>query len=170
MLAFLPLLEEEFDESVAQHNSFISILKKLKKATFDATATASFPMPLMHFVWLDGSDAHSQKLIRQFELSSDLPSLMVLNPNKHGYAPYIGSFEESKIRRFLQDISRGLGRVFSYTMEINLPSVPESPSSEDSSAQKGSTANSDAFSSSSEQHHDSPSNENPESHHLKDEL
>lgn len=107
---FLPPLEKDFPESVQQNKEMLEVITSIKKKYYED----SDKPPPYSFIWSNGVSQSSTIIINKFGLSSDLPAVLVLSPIKKLFSPYIGSFDAKNIRAFLNDVSRGKGRVFSY--------------------------------------------------------
>ncbi|KAK9727378.1 hypothetical protein K7432_001910 [Basidiobolus ranarum] len=109
-IAFLSV-EPEYPESVEEFESNLQILKNTKKAQHDKNSS-------IQFVWVHALE--NPQLIKDFDLSSDIPNMVVIKPGKKVYKPFIGGFDESSLDNYLTETSQGKGRFFSYTFDPQL--------------------------------------------------
>ncbi|KAF8927696.1 hypothetical protein BGZ58_010220 [Dissophora ornata] len=113
VIAFL-VVEPEFPESVQVHEENLETLRKVKKAAHDAGRS-------LHAIWMDALDKRVVKLMSEFQISSDIPGLLLINPGKKAFAPFVGRFDVEGIQEWVSDSSSGRGRVFPYSFKVALP-------------------------------------------------
>ncbi|KAG0352693.1 hypothetical protein BC939DRAFT_500663 [Gamsiella multidivaricata] len=132
VIAFL-VVEPEFPESVQMHEENLETLRKVKKTAFDKNRP-------LHVMWMDALDKRVVGLMDQFQISSDIPGLLLINPGKKAYAPFVGAFDVEGIQGWLSDSSSGRGRVFPYSFEVALPepSTKETKKAEEKAEEKSS--------------------------------
>ncbi|KAF9434308.1 protein disulfide isomerase (PDI) protein [Entomortierella beljakovae] len=111
VISFL-VVEPEFPESVQAHNENLELLRKVKKAAYDDS------VPL-HVVWMDALDKRVVDFMNQFKISSDIPGLLLINPSRKAFAPFMGQFDVQGIREWLHSTANGAG-VYPYTFDIQL--------------------------------------------------
>ncbi|CAG8492337.1 10819_t:CDS:2 [Acaulospora colombiana] len=116
ILTFL-VVEPEFQESVTEHENNLSILKKVKEKVHKKHTDDKLGF---RFMWFDALTKGSKKLIKDFKLSDVFPNLMVLNPNRRLYKPYLGPFDEEGIEKFLSDVARGKGYSYEFEFDVNM--------------------------------------------------
>lgn len=75
-------------------------------------------MPQFHFAWLDGTTKVSKRFMNGFGVSTDLPSALVLSPDKQAYRRFVGAFEEPTLIKFLEEVGQGRGRIQRYEGEL----------------------------------------------------
>ncbi|KAF9430336.1 protein disulfide isomerase (PDI) protein [Podila epigama] len=109
-IAFL-VVEPEFEESVKLHEENLATLTKVKKTAYDAKRP-------LHVMWMDALDKRVVALKDQFQLSSDIPGLLLINPGKKAFVPFMGRFDPEGIQEWLSDSSSGRVRAFPYTFDI----------------------------------------------------
>ncbi|KAF9113599.1 protein disulfide isomerase (PDI) protein [Mortierella sp. AM989] len=119
MVAFL-VVEPEFPESVQAHEENLELLLKVKKAAFDAGKP-------LHVMWMDALDKRVVDFMNQFQISSDIPGLLLVNPGKKAFAPFMGQFDVQGIQEWLADAASGRARVFPYTFDIKLAEPKAEP-------------------------------------------
>jgi protein disulfide-isomerase A6 len=115
IFTFLPL-EAEFEESIKEHESNIKILKMVKENLHKELGNSIH----LRFLWFNSLENGSKKLIKDFKLADVFPALMVLNPNRKVYRPYLGPFDEEGIENFLKNVIKGRGKSFEYNFNITL--------------------------------------------------
>ncbi|RGB36375.1 hypothetical protein C1646_697398 [Rhizophagus diaphanus] len=115
IFTFLPL-ESEFEESVKEHESNIQILKTVKEKLHQEFGNSIY----LRFLWFNSIDRGSKKLIQDFKLADVFPALMVLNPNRKVYKPYLGPFDEEGIEKFLKDVVKGKVKSYEYNFNVTL--------------------------------------------------
>lgn len=115
IFTFLPL-ESEFEESVKEHESNIQILKTVKEKLHKEFGNSIY----LRFLWFNSIDCGSKKLIQDFKLADVFPALMVLNPNRKVYKPYLGPFDEEGIEKFLKDVVKGRVKSYGYNFNVTL--------------------------------------------------
>ncbi|GES95003.1 disulfide isomerase [Rhizophagus clarus] len=115
VFTFLPL-EIEFEESVKEHESNIQILKEVKEKLYKEYGNSIY----LRFLWFNSLDSGSKKLVKDFKLADVFPALMVLNPNRKVYKPYLGPFDEEGIEKFLKDVVKGRVKSFEYKFNVTL--------------------------------------------------
>jgi len=115
IFTFLPL-ETEFEESIKEHESNIQTLKTVKEKLHKEFGNSIY----LRFLWFNSLENSSKKLIKDFKLSDVFPVLMVLNPNRKVYKPYLGPFDEEGIERFLKGVVKGKGKSFEYSFNVTL--------------------------------------------------
>ncbi|KAF9585717.1 protein disulfide isomerase (PDI) protein [Lunasporangiospora selenospora] len=111
-IAFL-IVEPEFPESVQIHEENLDVLQKVKKAVHDLNR----PMSVM---WMDALDTRVNEIRNQFQLSSDIPGLFLMNHRKRAFVPFVGSFDVAGIQEWLLDATNGRVRSFPYTFEVSM--------------------------------------------------
>jgi protein disulfide-isomerase A6 len=119
-MAFLPPLDEEFQESKDQREQLMDILKKLNRKFYGFIEAEM--LPAVHFMFMDGFSSVGQDIIRKFGLSSDLPSGMILSPKKKLYIPLFTSFDEDSLTKYIKEAAKGKAKIFKYDGTISLPS------------------------------------------------
>ncbi|KAF9202824.1 protein disulfide isomerase (PDI) protein [Haplosporangium sp. Z 27] len=112
VVAFL-VVEPEFPVSVQLHEENLDLLRKVKKAAHD------IGKPL-HVMWMDALDKRVVEFMNQFQLSSDIPGLLLINPGKKAFSPFMGQFDVQGVQEWLADTASGRARVFPYTFDIQL--------------------------------------------------
>ncbi|KAG0242697.1 hypothetical protein B0O80DRAFT_462260 [Mortierella sp. GBAus27b] len=113
VIAFL-VVEPEFPESVKMHEENVEILRQVKKAAHDNNKP-------LHVAWMDALDKRVVNLMNQFQLSSDIPGLLLLNPGKKAYAPFVGTFDVTGIQEWVSGSASGRTRVFPFTFAVEIP-------------------------------------------------
>ncbi|CAJ0641296.1 16254_t:CDS:2 [Entrophospora sp. SA101] len=118
VFTILPL-ESEFPESVTEHQSNVNILKKVKESLHVGSSLKNkFDLS---FLWLNSLNKGAQKLIKDFKLSDVYPTLMILNPNKNIYAPYLGPFEVESIQDFIKEVAMGFHKkVYEVKFDVSM--------------------------------------------------
>ncbi|KAI9025105.1 hypothetical protein CLU79DRAFT_746284 [Phycomyces nitens] len=111
----LPTVEEFVsDEVLGKHCldtgniCVIAILQEDKDETlamFKALNEANSNPPLFRFGWI--SDSKAAQIMDKLDLVHDFPTLFILHPGKKLYRPYIGAWDQAKIKKWLGDISSG---------------------------------------------------------------
>ncbi|KAL0088345.1 hypothetical protein J3Q64DRAFT_1725209 [Phycomyces blakesleeanus] len=111
----LPTVEEIVsDEVLGKHCldtgniCVIAIVQEDKDETlamFKALNEASSNPPLFRFGWM--TDLKATQIMDKLDLVHDFPTLFILHPGKKLYRPYIGAWDQEKIKRWLGDISSG---------------------------------------------------------------
>jgi protein disulfide-isomerase A6 len=96
---------ENSDE--ADHTKYITLLKKIGEAQKGK----------FRVMYLDGPA--QTNFTKELNTPQQYPNLLVLNPRKQGYAPFMGAFDEEAITEFLEGVP--LGRRKSY--KCKLPSI-----------------------------------------------
>ncbi|CAG8608784.1 6076_t:CDS:2 [Ambispora leptoticha] len=118
ILSFIPL-EPEFPESVAENESNQIILRRVKEELHnDASVKIN-----LYFSWLNALETGAQKLIKDFKLSDVYPTLMVLNPNRKVFQPFLGPFEDVAIENFIKEVIKGKGKSFAYDFQVDFGEV-----------------------------------------------
>ncbi|GJJ76928.1 protein disulfide-isomerase A6 [Entomortierella parvispora] len=113
LIAFL-VHEEEFEESTAAHEQNMKTLQQVKKATHDAGKA-------IHVIWMDALDKSVVKFMNQFQISSDIPGLLLINPGKKAFVPFVGyGFDVEGIQSWLADSTTKPKRAFPYSFEPHL--------------------------------------------------
>ncbi|CAG8467303.1 9148_t:CDS:2 [Funneliformis mosseae] len=115
IFTFLPL-ETEFEESIKEHESNIKILKNVKESLHEELGNSIY----LRFLWFNSLESGSKKLLKDFKLADVFPVLMILNPNRKVYRPYLGPFDEENIKKFLKEVIKGKGKSFEYDFTITL--------------------------------------------------
>ncbi|RIA87710.1 hypothetical protein C1645_807174 [Glomus cerebriforme] len=115
IFTFLPL-ETEFEESIKEHESNIKILKMVKDKLHKELGNSIY----LRFFWFNSLENGSKKLIKDFKLADVFPALMILNPNRKVYRPYLGPFDEEGIENFLKGVVKGKGKSFEYSFNVTL--------------------------------------------------
>ncbi|KAG0329481.1 protein disulfide isomerase (PDI) protein [Dissophora globulifera] len=113
VIAFL-VVEPEFPESVQMHEENLATLRQVKKAAHDSGKA-------LHVIWMDALDKRVVDFMNNFQLSSDIPGLLLLSPGKKAFAPFVGRFDVEGIQEWVSDSSFGRGRVFPYSFSVVLP-------------------------------------------------
>ncbi|KAF9381465.1 protein disulfide isomerase (PDI) protein [Podila verticillata] len=111
-IAFL-VVEPEFDESVKMHEENLEILSQVKKAAHDAKKP-------VHVMWMDALDKRVVDFMNLFQISSDIPGLLLINPNRKAFVPFMGRFDVEGIQEWLSDSNTGRSRAFPYTFDVSL--------------------------------------------------
>ncbi|CAG8437068.1 10505_t:CDS:10 [Ambispora gerdemannii] len=114
ILSFI-LLEPEFPESIAENESNQSILRRVKEKLHNELSVKIN----LYFSWLNALDAGAQKLIKEFKLSDVYPTLMILNPNRKVFRPFLGPFEDVAIEKFIKEVVNGKGKSFAYDFQVD---------------------------------------------------
>ncbi|ORX82201.1 thioredoxin-like protein [Basidiobolus meristosporus CBS 931.73] len=109
-ISFLSV-EPEYPESVAEFESNLALLRKVKKAQHDKNQA-------IHFVWVNALE--KPQLMKDLDLSSDIPNMVVVKHSKRAYRPFIGGFDEGSLDAYLSETAQGKGRFFSYNLEPQL--------------------------------------------------
>ncbi|KAK3814347.1 MAG: hypothetical protein J3Q66DRAFT_346289 [Benniella sp.] len=122
VIAFL-VVEPEFEESVAMHEENLEVLRQVKKAAHDSNKP-------LHVVWMDALDKRVVNLMNQFQISSDIPGLLLLNPGKKAFAPFVGRFDAEGIQEWVSGSASGRTKVFPYTFEVELPELKSNKDSQ----------------------------------------
>ncbi|KAF9291793.1 protein disulfide isomerase (PDI) protein [Mortierella alpina] len=117
VIAFL-VVEPEFEESVKLHEHNLEILRQVKKAAHEANKP-------QHLMWMSALDARVNALRDQFQISSDVPGLLLIHPTKKAFVPFIGRFDVEGIKEWLSDASTGRARAFPYKFDVLLESAPQ---------------------------------------------
>ncbi|KAI1315490.1 protein disulfide isomerase (PDI) protein [Mortierella claussenii] len=113
VIAFL-IIEPEFPESVQMHEENLELLRKVKKTAHDTSRP-------LHVVWMDALDERVTEFKDKFQVSSDIPGLLLLNPSKKAFAPFVGQFDVHGIQEWLSDTTIGRAKVFPYIFDVELP-------------------------------------------------
>ena len=92
LVAFLPPVEEDEETRTKSLGVLEELVQKQTKSTFK-------------FLWVDGRK--ESKFREGFDLSQDLPVVMVTNPSKKRYAPFLGAFTVDAISEFMERILSG---------------------------------------------------------------
>lgn len=145
LIAFLPPLEKEYAESVKQRNESIELLKSLKKYFYEAqygksssgrkskadddddddeengNSKAASSVPSYHISFTDGTTKHASKIISQFGLSSDLPSVLIFSPQKKISVRYIGAWDLTELRKFMENITKKRVDARPFKFDIGFP-------------------------------------------------
>ncbi|KAG0054502.1 protein disulfide isomerase (PDI) protein [Gryganskiella cystojenkinii] len=112
VVAFL-VVEPEFEESVKVHEENMAVLEKVKKQAHDAGKA-------VHVMWMDALDKRVTTLMNQFQISSDIPGLLLVNPGKKAFVPFVGAFDVDGIQSWLSDSTTGRIRAFPYSFDVAL--------------------------------------------------
>ncbi|KAF9561849.1 protein disulfide isomerase (PDI) protein [Mortierella alpina] len=112
VIAFL-VVEPEFKESVDMHEHNLEILRQVKKAAHEANKP-------QRFMWMSALDSRVKTLRDQFQISSDVPGLLLIHPTKKAYVPFIGRFDVEGIKEWLSEASTGRARAYPYTFDVVL--------------------------------------------------
>ncbi|KAG0331772.1 hypothetical protein BG000_010597 [Podila horticola] len=64
----------------------------------------------------------------------DIPGLLLVNPNRKAFVPFMGRFDVEGIQEWLSDSSTGRSRAFPYTFDVSLAEKKASKAKEESSA------------------------------------
>ncbi|KAK3813720.1 MAG: hypothetical protein JOS17DRAFT_761398 [Linnemannia elongata] len=111
-IAFL-IVEPEFEESVKIHEENLETLRQVKKKAHEAGKG-------LDVMWMDALDKRVVALKEQFQVSEDIPGLLLINPGKKAYVPFIGTFDVQGIEGWLSDASNGRARAVAYKFEATL--------------------------------------------------
>ncbi|KAG0038250.1 protein disulfide isomerase (PDI) protein [Podila clonocystis] len=125
-IAFL-VLEPEFEESVKMHEENLEILGQVKKAAYDAKKP-------VHVMWMDALDKRVVDFMNLFQISSDIPGLLLVNPNRKAFVPFVGRFDAEGIQEWLSDSNSGRSRAFPYTFDVSLAEKKAAKAKEEASA------------------------------------
>ncbi|CAG8599382.1 6968_t:CDS:2 [Acaulospora morrowiae] len=109
--------EPEFQESITEHENNLSILKKVKESTHKKHEDDKLRFS---FMWFNAFNMEAKNLIKDFKLSDVFPNLMVLNPNRKLYRPYLGPFDQERIEKFLDDVTKGRGTSYEFNFEVTM--------------------------------------------------
>jgi len=113
LVAFL-VHEPEYEESTIAHEENMKTLELIKKATHDAGKA-------IHVIWMDALDKSVVKFMNQFQISSDIPGLLLINPGKKAFVPFVGyGFDVEGIQSWLSDSTTKPNRAFPYTFDPSL--------------------------------------------------
>ncbi|KAG0004863.1 protein disulfide isomerase (PDI) protein [Entomortierella chlamydospora] len=112
VIAFL-VVEPEFPESVQAHEENLELLRKVKKASYDVGKS-------LQVMWMDALDKRVVNFMNQFQLSSDIPGLLLVKPGRKAYAPFMGQFDFEGIQEWLSGLSNGRTRAFVYSFDVQL--------------------------------------------------
>ncbi|KAF9963191.1 protein disulfide isomerase (PDI) protein [Mortierella alpina] len=123
VIAFL-VVEPEFEESVKMHEHNLDILRQVKKAAFEANKP-------QHFMWMNALDSNVKALRDQFQISDDVPGLLLIHPTKKAFVPFIGRFDVEGIKEWLSDTSTGRARAFAYKFDVVLEGRSKDTKAED---------------------------------------
>ncbi|KAF9997064.1 hypothetical protein BGZ65_007348, partial [Modicella reniformis] len=99
VIAFM-VVEPEFPESVAMHEENMEILRQVKKAAHESNKP-------LHVLWMDALDQRIVNLMNRFQISSDIPGLLLLNPGKTAFAPFVGRFDVEGIQEWVSGSTSG---------------------------------------------------------------
>ncbi|KAF9345884.1 protein disulfide isomerase (PDI) protein [Mortierella sp. AD094] len=119
VIAFL-VVEPEFDESVQAHEENLELLRKVKKAAYDAGKP-------LHVMWMDALDKRVVDFMNQFQISSDIPGLLLVKPGRKAFAPFMGQFDFQGIQEWLAGLSTGRTRAFVYNFDVQLAESKSEP-------------------------------------------
>ncbi|KAG0378513.1 hypothetical protein BGX24_003592 [Mortierella sp. AD032] len=111
-IAFL-IVEPEFDESVKMHEENLETLRQVKKKAHETGKG-------IDVLWMDALDKHVIALKDQFQVSEGTPGLLLINPGKKAYVPFIGRFDVEGIEEWLSDATYGRARAVAYGFEATL--------------------------------------------------
>ncbi|KAF9898289.1 protein disulfide isomerase (PDI) protein [Lobosporangium transversale] len=128
LIAFL-IVEPEFPESVQMHEENLELLRTVKKTAHDTGKP-------LHVMWMDALDKRVVDFKDKFQVSSDIPGLLLLNPRKKAFAPFVGQFDVHGIQGWISDTSKGRARAFPYTFDVELPE----PKTKEPKTEKGGSA------------------------------
>ncbi|KAF9907231.1 protein disulfide isomerase (PDI) protein [Linnemannia zychae] len=112
VIAFL-IVEPEYEESVKMHEENLETLRQVKKKAHEAGKG-------LDILWMDALDKRVVTLKEQFQVSQDIPGLLLINPGKKAYVPFIGRFDVEGIEEWLSDASNGRARAVAYKFEATL--------------------------------------------------
>lgn len=111
-IAFL-IVEPEYEESVKLHEENLETLRQVKKKAHEAGKG-------LDVMWMDALDKRVVALKEQFQVSEDIPGLLLINPGKKAYVPFIGTFDVQGIEGWLSDASNGRARALAFKFEASL--------------------------------------------------
>jgi protein disulfide-isomerase A6 len=111
-IAFL-IVEPEYEESLKLHEENLETLRQVKKKAHEAGKG-------LDVMWMDALDKRVVALKEQFQVSEDIPGLLLINPGKKAYVPFIGTFDVQGIEGWLSDASSGRARALAYKFEVSL--------------------------------------------------
>ncbi|KAF9978738.1 protein disulfide isomerase (PDI) protein [Actinomortierella ambigua] len=117
VLAFM-VVEEEFPESVEQHAENLAILERVKAAVHEKEKQGT--RAPVHFVWLDALKKDVQQLRDRFQLSTDVPGLMLVHPKRKAFMPFVGAFDFDGVMEWLQEAGSQRAHAYAYTHELAL--------------------------------------------------
>ncbi|KAF9955984.1 hypothetical protein BGZ72_003205 [Mortierella alpina] len=112
VIAFLAV-EQEYPESVKLHEHNLEILRQVKKAAHEANKP-------QHFMWMSALEENVKAFRDPFQISSDVPGLLLIHPTKKAFVPFIGRFDVEGIKEWLSDASTGRARAFPYKFDVVL--------------------------------------------------
>ncbi|KAF9082209.1 protein disulfide isomerase (PDI) protein [Mortierella sp. AD031] len=115
-IAFL-IVEPEYPESVQLHEENLETLRQVKKKAHEAGKG-------LDVMWMDALDKRVVALKDQFQVSEDIPGLLLINPGKKAYVPFIGRFDVQGIEEWLSDSASGRARALAYKFEATLDAKP----------------------------------------------
>ncbi|KAF9985215.1 protein disulfide isomerase (PDI) protein [Mortierella antarctica] len=128
VIAFL-VVESEYPESVELHEHNLDILRQVKKAAHEANKP-------QHFMWMSALDSNVNALRDQFQISSDVPGLLLIHPTKKAFVPFIGRFDVEGIKEWLSDASTGRARAFPYTFDVVLEGQSQETRADEDGSEK----------------------------------
>ncbi|KAF9936587.1 hypothetical protein BGZ67_002218 [Mortierella alpina] len=128
VIAFL-VVESEYPESVELHEHNLDILRQVKKAAHETNKP-------QHFMWMSALDSNVNALRDQFQISSDVPGLLLIHPTKKAFVPFIGRFDVEGIKEWLSDASTGRARAFPYTFDVVLEGQSQETRADEDGSEK----------------------------------
>ncbi|KAF9542302.1 protein disulfide isomerase (PDI) protein [Mortierella hygrophila] len=111
-IAFL-IVEPEYEESVKMHEENLEMLRQVKKKAHEAGKG-------IDVMWMDALDKRVVALKEKFRVSEDIPGLLLINPGRKAYVPFIGEFDVQGIEHWLSDATSGRARAIAYNFEATL--------------------------------------------------
>ncbi|KAG0261597.1 hypothetical protein DFQ27_002891 [Actinomortierella ambigua] len=117
-LLALMVVEEEFPESVEQHTANLAVLERVKAAMHEKEQKGT--RAPVHIVWLDALNKDVQRLRDQFQLSSDVPGLMLVHPRRKAFVPFVGAFDFEGVMEWLQEAGSQRAHAIAYSHELVL--------------------------------------------------
>lgn len=120
LVAFLPPVDEEFEDTIKYRDDLVDTLTTVKRELNDIRLRpSSSSVPNVYFLWTYGHEESKQALLNRFGASTDLPSAFIINPTKRVFRTFIGAFDAASLKEFLLDVAAGRGRVFSYNWDVD---------------------------------------------------
>ncbi|KAF9190339.1 protein disulfide isomerase (PDI) protein [Haplosporangium sp. Z 11] len=112
VIAFF-VYEPEFPESEQMLQENLEILRKVKKAAYDANKP-------LHIMWMDALDKRVTDFRDLFQISNDIPGLFLISPRKKAYLPFIGQFDVEGIQEWLSNAVSKPVNAIPYTFDVTL--------------------------------------------------
>ncbi|KAG0230845.1 protein disulfide isomerase (PDI) protein [Actinomortierella wolfii] len=122
LVAFM-IVEEEFEESVQQHEQNLAVLEQVKKAIYDKQEENGGRV--VHFMWMDALKSNVQRLRDSFQISSDIPGLMLVHPRRKAYMPFVGAFDVGGVTKWLNEAASARAHAYPYSHEFALEAEKE---------------------------------------------